>query len=59
MPSELLEPSTSWADKGEFASTQQELASLFQANFAKYASHASADVLAQGPGTPAYPVNVE
>jgi phosphoenolpyruvate carboxykinase (ATP) len=58
VPSALLDPSTSWADQADFAATQQELAGLFQANFTKYASQATAEVLAQGPGTPAYPVHV-
>jgi len=57
VPAELLDPSASWADKAEFASTQAELAKLFQANFAKYASQATAEVIAQGPGEPAYPIN--
>ena len=59
VPPELLEPSASWADKAAFASTQAELAKLFEANFAKYADKASAEVLAQGPAQPAYPVTRE
>jgi len=56
VPPALLDPSTSWADKAAFNETQLELARLFEANFAKYASHATPEVLAQGPGKPAYPV---
>ena len=40
MPSELLDPSSSWADKADFAATQKQLAELFQKNFAKYAAQA-------------------
>ena len=57
VPKELLDPSASWADKGAFAATQAELSSLFQTNFAKYASKCSPEVIAQGPGEPAYPIN--
>jgi phosphoenolpyruvate carboxykinase (ATP) len=59
VPAELLDPSSSWADKADFASTQSELAGLFRSNFAKYEEHASPEVLAQGPGKPAYPVQVD
>jgi len=57
VPPEVLDPSASWADKDEFASVQASLATLFQTNFAKYAEHVTADVLAQGPGEPAYPIS--
>jgi len=62
VPSELLDPAASWGNRqAEFADTQKELAALFEANFAKYASQATAEVLAQGPSQPgpnqsAYPV---
>ena len=59
VPAALLDPSTSWVDKDEFAATQAELAGLFQKNFAKYASQATPEVIAQGPGQPAYPVHVK
>jgi len=57
VPSPLLDPSTSWADKDEFAATQAELAQLFQKNFTKYADKSTAEVLAQGPGQPPFPIN--
>jgi len=57
VPSSLLDPSSSWDDRNEFAATQGELSKLFQSNFAKYASQASAEVIAQGPGEPAYPIS--
>uniref|UniRef100_A0A7S3EYP6 phosphoenolpyruvate carboxykinase (ATP) n=1 Tax=Haptolina ericina TaxID=156174 RepID=A0A7S3EYP6_9EUKA len=56
VPSELLDPASSWADKTEFKEVQHELAGLFEKNFAKYASQAPAEVIAQGPAPPAYPV---
>jgi len=49
VPDALLNPSTSWADPVEFRQTQQELAQLFNKNFAKYASQATPAVIAQGP----------
>jgi phosphoenolpyruvate carboxykinase (ATP) len=49
VPSELLDPSSSWADKAEFGKTQAELAALFHKNFDKYASECSAEVIACGP----------
>jgi len=58
VPAEILSPASSWSDAAEFAATQATLSQLFQNNFAKYAAQASAEVLAQGPGEPAYPINV-
>ena len=49
VPSELLDPSSSWADKADFRRTQAELAALFVKNFTKYASECSAEVIACGP----------
>jgi len=49
----MLDPSSSWANKDEFNTTQGELAALFEKNFEKYASQASPQVIAQGPGKPA------
>ena len=59
VPSELLDPSRAWADQEAFRATQAELAKLFCANFAKYADRTSAEVKAQGPADPAYPVAAE
>jgi len=56
VPDELLDPSSSWADKEAFKATQHELAELFGKNFDKYAAKASADIIKQGPSIPAYPV---
>ena len=49
VPSELLDPSSSWADKADFRRTQAELAALFAKNFTKYAAECSAEVIACGP----------
>jgi len=57
VPDAILNPASSWADQGEFKQTQNELAGLFEKNFAKYASQASKEVIAQGPGNLAYPVS--
>ena len=56
VPSELLDPASSWADKQEFGATQAELAALFQKNFAKYADQCRPEVIACGPAQPPYPV---
>jgi len=57
VPDEVLDPSRSWAQRAEFEATQSDLAELFEANFAKYAAMATAEVLAQGPRKPAYPID--
>ena len=49
VPSDLLDPSSSWADKADFRRTQAELAALFSKNFTKYASACTAEVVACGP----------
>ena len=59
VPSDLLDPSTSWADKSEFAATQADLAQLFHSNFEKYACDVTPDVMSQGPAKPAYPVHAQ
>jgi phosphoenolpyruvate carboxykinase (ATP) len=56
VPPEILDPSSSWANKGEFAATQAELAQLFQHNFLKYADQCTPEVISQGPAAPAYPI---
>jgi len=59
VPAEILDPAASWKDRAEFQATQDELASLFGQNFDKYAGECSAEVIAQGPGKPAYPIDRE
>jgi len=49
VPSEILDPSSSWSNASEFIETQIELATLFERNFTKYADKCSAEVIAQGP----------
>jgi len=56
VPDALLDPSSAWADPAEFKQTQYDLAALFEKNFAKYAAQCTPEVIAQGPGNPAYPV---
>ncbi len=57
VPDHMLDPSTAWDDRTEFEATQAELAELFEKNFAKYASMATPEVIAQGPARMAYPAN--
>lgn len=49
VPSEILIPERTWADKSAFASTARKLAGLFVANFKKFESGATAEVKAAGP----------
>ena len=57
VPSDILDPSCSWADKKEFEATRSELAGLFNKNFDKYKDKATPEVIAQGPATPPFPVS--
>lgn len=49
VPSEILEPRNTWADKAAFEATAQKLAGSFVKNFEQYASGVSADILAAAP----------
>ncbi len=49
VPSEVLVPRDTWADKAAFDVTARKLAGMFAANFRKYESHASRAVKAAGP----------
>jgi phosphoenolpyruvate carboxykinase (ATP) len=49
VPSEILVPRNTWADKASYEATARKLAGLFRENFTKYADGASSDVLAAGP----------
>jgi len=53
VPSEILDPSASWANKSEFVETQIQLANLFEKNFEKYSDQCSPEVVAQGPSSAA------
>ncbi|CBQ72327.1 probable phosphoenolpyruvate carboxykinase [Sporisorium reilianum SRZ2] len=49
VPETLLNPATSWPDKGAFKAELNKLADMFTSNFEKYASDVSAEVAAAGP----------
>lgn len=49
VPSEILVPRNTWADKGAFDETARKLAGLFHKNFAQYADKASEEIRAAAP----------
>jgi phosphoenolpyruvate carboxykinase (ATP) len=49
VPSEILIPRNTWADKSSYDATAAKLAGFFKANFEKYAEGASAAVKGAGP----------
>jgi phosphoenolpyruvate carboxykinase (ATP) len=49
VPSEILQPRESWADKSAYDATAKKLAALFNKNFETYAAGASAEVKAAAP----------
>ena len=49
VPSEILDPRNTWADKAAYDRTATELAEKFTRNFEKYADFASAEILAGAP----------
>lgn len=49
VPSEILNPRDTWADKEAYDKKANELAQLFVKNFEKYASEANAEILAAAP----------
>src|SRR4029453_17272105 len=49
VPSEILRPRESWADKSGYDATAKKLAGLFNKNFESYAAGASAEVKAAAP----------
>lgn len=49
VPETLLNPATSWSDKGAFKVEVNKLAEMFATNFEKYANDVSAEVAAAGP----------
>ncbi len=49
VPTEILTPKNTWADKAAYEATANKLASLFSENFKKYADQASEEVRKAGP----------
>jgi phosphoenolpyruvate carboxykinase (ATP) len=49
VPSEILVPRNTWADKGAYDAQAKKVAGLFRENFKKYEAQASAEVRAAGP----------
>ncbi len=49
VPSEILVPKNTWADKGAYDDTAKKLARLFKANFEQYADVASDEIIGAGP----------
>jgi phosphoenolpyruvate carboxykinase (ATP) len=49
VPSEILNPRATWADKSAYDDTANNLAAKFVKNFEKYAAETSADILAAAP----------
>ncbi|MGI4874454.1 MAG: phosphoenolpyruvate carboxykinase (ATP) [Janthinobacterium lividum] len=49
VPTEILDPRTTWADKDAYDRTANELAEKFVRNFSKYADFANEEILAGAP----------
>jgi len=49
VPSEILQPRNTWADKSAYDATAKRLSGLFRDNFQRYASDVSPDVREAGP----------
>jgi phosphoenolpyruvate carboxykinase (ATP) len=49
VPSEILQPRATWADKPAYDAQAKKVAALFRENFKKYEAQASAEVRAGGP----------
>ena len=49
VPSEILNPRDTWADKEAYDKKANELAQLFVKNFDKYASQANEEILSAAP----------
>jgi phosphoenolpyruvate carboxykinase (ATP) len=49
VPTEILDPRNTWSDKSDYDTQAHKLARLFVENFADYADHVPAEVIASGP----------
>ena len=49
VPSEILNPRNTWANKEEYDTKAKELAQKFITNFEKFADHAGEEILAAAP----------
>jgi len=49
VPSEVLNPVNTWADKNAYQKAAEHLAELFQNNFKKFSDQATDEVTAAGP----------
>jgi phosphoenolpyruvate carboxykinase (ATP) len=49
VPAEVLDPSSSWSDSGEYDRKYKQLAQRFAENFKKFEDEASQEVIAAGP----------
>jgi phosphoenolpyruvate carboxykinase (ATP) len=49
VPTELLSPKDTWADKSKYDATAEKLAASFVKNFAQYADNANEEILAAAP----------
>ena len=49
VPTELLSPKDTWADKAKYDATAEKLAASFVKNFAQYADNANEEILAAAP----------
>ncbi|MDF3810615.1 phosphoenolpyruvate carboxykinase [Rhodopseudomonas sp. BAL398] len=49
VPSDILDPVKTWADKAAFDTTARKLVGMFQKNFAKFEAQVDAEVLAAAP----------
>jgi phosphoenolpyruvate carboxykinase (ATP) len=49
VPSDLLQPRSTWSKPGAYDTKAKHLAKLFQANFANYSDQATIEVQAAGP----------